>query len=125
MDYLSAQDVIFIHDSILADTVEDKNLSPDRPIESAINRVADHIYYTNLKDLYEIAALYGIAIAKGHCFNNGNKRTGMLSMVVFLGLNGARLIATDEEMEELMIDIVEDRIDQSQLARWLNIHIKE
>lgn len=122
--YLSVDHVLLLHDIVLKNTIEDKNLSPDKSIDSAINRVADHVYYGGLEDLYEIATLYGIAISKGHCFNNGNKRTGMLSMVVFLSINGVHMKASDQEIEDLMVDIVEDRISQEEVAQWLRINAK-
>ncbi len=73
--YLTAKDVLFYHDIILKDTVEDQGIAPHTSIESALHRIDHHITYDDLDDIYEIAALYGVAIAKGHCFNNGNKRT--------------------------------------------------
>lgn len=74
--YLTIEQVLSIHLQILHNTQEDRGLSPDMSLESALNRIDDHVYYTGLNNVYEIAALYAIAIAKGHCFSNGNKRTG-------------------------------------------------
>lgn len=122
--YLSVENVLSIHEKILKDTVEDKGLSPDKSIDSALNRVSDHVYYADLQDIYEIAALYAIAIAKGHCFNNGNKRTGMVSMVVFLLINGIELNADNKEIEDKIVEVVENHVNQSDLAHWLKNHVK-
>lgn len=92
-------------------------------LESALNRIDDYIYYTGLNDVYEIAALYAIAIAKGHCFNNGNKRTGMVSMIVFLFINNIHLHADNREIEEIMVDVVENRIEQKEFAIWIRANI--
>lgn len=117
--FLTIEQVLSIHHQILKNTQEDKGLSPDMSLESALNRIDDHVYYTGLKDVYELAALYAIAIAKGHCFHNGNKRTGMVSMIVFLFINNILLNADNRDIEEVMIDIVEDRIEQKELAKWI------
>lgn len=93
-------------------------------IDSAINRIDDHVYYSGLNDIFEIAALYAIAIAKGHCFNNGNKRTAMVSMVVFLFTNNIFIECDNTEIENLMVDIVEDKIDQTELSNWLRSHVQ-
>ncbi|EHH1079224.1 type II toxin-antitoxin system death-on-curing family toxin [Vibrio parahaemolyticus] len=44
----------------------------------ALGRIDDHIYYNDLNEVYDIAALYIEAIAKGHCFADANKRTSLV-----------------------------------------------
>lgn len=122
--YLTIEQVLSIHLQILHNTQEDKELSPGMSLESALNRIDDHVYYTGLNDVFEIAALYAIAIAKGHCFNNGNKRTGMVSMIVFLLINNIFLHADNRDIVEVMVDIVEDRIEQNELAKWIKSNTK-
>src|SRR5688500_6112930 len=51
-------------------------------------------------DLFRLAAAYCMGI-KNHPFIDGNKRTGILSAVVFLGLNGVEV-----NFDEAMIVIV-------------------
>ena len=121
--FLTLEQVLSIHLQILQNTQEDKGLAPDMSLESALNRIDDYIYYTGLNDVYEIAALYAIAIAKGHCFNNGNKRTGMVSMIVFLFINNIHLHADNREIEEIMVDVVENRIEQKEFAIWIRANI--
>lgn len=125
IQYLTIDDVLRFHLKVLENTVEDAGISPDMSLGSALNRIDDHVYYTGLNDLFEIAALYAIAIAKGHCFQNGNKRTGMVSMASFLFLNGIDLNADDKEIEDIMVDVVEDKITQQQLAQWLKANSEE
>lgn len=117
--FLSVTDVLYIHERILRDTLEDKNLAKHTSIESAINRITDHVYYNNLNNIYEIGALYATAIAKGHCFNNGNKRTAMVSMIVFLLVNGIEVNADNQEIEDKIVELVEDKINQYELSLWI------
>ncbi|MBR7551053.1 Fic family protein [Mycobacterium tuberculosis] len=42
-------------------------------MESVLNRIDQQMYYTNVSDIFEIAAWFGIAISKGHAFVDGNK----------------------------------------------------
>jgi death-on-curing protein len=44
-------------------------------VEAALNRVANHAHYAGLDDVFGIAATYAEAIARGHVFNDANKRT--------------------------------------------------
>ena len=48
-------------------------------------------------DVFRLAAAYCMGIVKNHPFIDGNRRTGILSAVVFLGLNGVE-VNFDEAM---------------------------
>lgn len=60
-------------------------------VEAAISRVANHAYYNGLNDVYGIAALYAQAIARGHVFNDANKRTGLTCALTYLQSQGIRI----------------------------------
>ncbi len=122
--YLTAKDVLFYHDIILKDTVEDQGIAPHTSIESALHRIDHHITYDDLDDIYEIAALYGVAIAKGHCFNNGNKRTALVSMLSFLLINNIEIDVGNDIIEELMVEIATDQMDRMQVTAWLKKYTK-
>lgn len=47
--------------------------------------------YEGIDDLYALAAMYSIAIARGHVFTDGNKRASMNCAVLFLLRNGVKL----------------------------------
>jgi death-on-curing family protein len=38
----------------------------------------NRILYAELDDIFDIAAMYAVAIARGHVFNDANKRTAHL-----------------------------------------------
>lgn len=50
-------------------------------------------------DLFDLAAVYLIHIAKGHAFTDGNKRTAYLVALVFLDVNGIHLMQPENEIE--------------------------
>jgi len=51
------------------------------------------------------AALLAWVIIDGHVFYDGCKRTGMSAMEVFLHENGARLLATNDEVVEIALEL--------------------
>ncbi len=71
------------------------------------------------------AAALAWGIARGHPFADGNKRTAFLSMYVFLGLNGLRIVATEPEAVELMLDVAAGEMNEAGLAHWLRRHVEE
>ena len=53
---------------------------------------------------------------------DGNKRLGWLSTKVFLAFNGQRLIATADQGERFMLDLVAGHAEISAIADWLESH---
>ncbi|PRF31372.1 hypothetical protein C6Q21_18465 [Burkholderia multivorans] len=43
-------------------------------VDAALARVENHAIYNGINDVFGIAAMYTVAIARGHVFNDGNKR---------------------------------------------------
>lgn len=85
-------------------------------------RVDNRIAYGMTNDLFEIAALYAMAISQGHCFNDANKRTAHQSMDAFLDLNGIQITWAAEEVGQKIIALAQGRIDDGDLADWLRAH---
>jgi death-on-curing protein len=70
------------------------------------------------------AAAYGVGVTMNHPFRDGNKRAGFLAMVVFAGLNGRDLRATDAEVVTVMFGLAAGQITEAQLAAWLRPRLK-
>lgn len=119
--FIDETDIIDIHEVVIENSPfkEDIGFAPDTSLESALHRVYNHITYNGEEDLYVLAALYGISICKGHVFLAGNKRTAMVTMGNFLLLNGIELTASQADVEQVMVDIAEDRITHEELVEWL------
>ena len=61
------------------------------------------------KDKYPTVAMASAAllhsIVLNHAFHNGNKRTALVSTLVFADRNGYRLAATEEELYDLLLEV--------------------
>jgi death-on-curing protein len=101
-----------------ADGIRDRGL-----LESALARPINKFAYgeTNIAAL---AAAYGFGIARNHAFVDGNKRTALASMFVFLGLNGIDLDATQEEATAIVLGLAAGEIPEEVLANWIADHMK-
>lgn len=71
-----------------------------------------------------LKSLYGIAIAKGHAFVDGNKRTGLAVMLTFLEIQGVT-IKEKTGLDDLMVDIVESQDDHNILAQKVSDFLYE
>jgi death-on-curing protein len=80
-------------------------------------------HYEPQSDLATSAAAYGRGRVTSHPYRDGNKRIAFLAMVVFLGLNGADLEATQEEVVTTMLAAAAGQLTESQLADWVRDHL--
>ena len=119
---LTAEAVLEIHDDVLAESGGLPGLCPDKSLDAALYRVENHAFYGGVTGLFDIAALYGIAIARGHVFNDANKRTALLSMITFLDLNGFELIAPSDQVVDVMVAVAKDGMSMAELSLWLKTH---
>jgi len=87
-------------------------------LESALARPINKFAYGE-SDLAALAAAYGFGIARNHPFIDGNKRTALASMIVFIGLNGVELDATQEQATAIMLSLAAGEIDEDILTRWI------
>ncbi|MDT7128818.1 type II toxin-antitoxin system death-on-curing family toxin [Citrobacter braakii] len=85
--FLSAERVIQIHDYQLAEHGGLPGYRDFGAISSIVARVENTHLYNGVEDLFSLASNYLIAISRGHGFNDANKRTALLSALVFLELN--------------------------------------
>lgn len=101
-----------------ADGIRDRGL-----LESALARPINKFAYGET-GLAVLAAAYGFGIARNHPFIDGNKRTALASMIVFLGLNGIDLDATQEEATAIILGLAAGEIPEEILANWIADHMK-
>ncbi|SAL67752.1 death-on-curing family protein [Caballeronia udeis] len=115
---IDAQQVIEIHDLILQ---QEPGLAGGHgvgPLEGALARVASRMLYGQLSDVFDIAAMYAVALARGHVFNDANKRTALVTALTYLALQGYDVPRSDV-LEDIMVDVAEGTLDESGLATLL------
>ena len=114
------QDIYELHNQleesfILSSGVRDENL-----LASAVNTPFQTFMGNDLyPSIYDKAAQLCYGIVKNHPFTDGNKRTALHSMYVYLIINGFDIIATQQEVEDLIIDVAAGNMRNVELAQWL------
>ncbi len=71
------------------------------------------------EDLFMMAAAYLFPITKNHPFVDGNKRAGLATMILFLNLNGIKLVAGKDELTDLVLAVAQSQADKEQIATFL------
>ncbi|MEX6293269.1 type II toxin-antitoxin system death-on-curing family toxin [Proteus mirabilis] len=119
MIWVSAQEVIAFHDCILQRFPGVAGMSDPGRAEALIYRVQNRKHYEGITDVFELAATYWVAIARGHIFNDGNKRTAFFVTMTFLYRNGIRIRDTGNMLENLTVEAATGEKTVDQLAKHL------
>lgn len=100
---------------ILSSGIRDENL-----LASAVNTPFQTFMGNDLyPSLYDKAAQLCYGIANNHPFIDGNKRTALHSMYVYLIINGFDITASQQEVENLIINVAAGNMTNVELAQWL------
>ena len=117
--YLTYQQVIFIHDDLLKNFgglfgIRDKNL-----LLSALEM--PKVAFGNKKihpSIFEKAAAYLYHLVQNHPFNDGNKRTAYVVVLVFLEINHATIKFKIDDLEQIVLDVANGKLNKIQLAHF-------
>jgi death-on-curing protein len=110
--------LIMLHDESLVTHGGASGVRDEGLLDSALNRAPNLAMYGN-PDFAELAASYGLGLAKNHAFVDGNKRVAFLSVGLFLGLNGYRLNATQVDATLTMLAVAAGDTDEVTFAHWI------
>lgn len=96
-------------------------LNPGSDLDGALNRPKGYFHYQGVRSLYELAALYAVALVEAHAFQDGNKRTALLSIRAFLRANNMDFDygSYDEEAAEMMTGIATGEVERDELIDWI------
>ena len=117
---LTVEDIYELHREledafVLSSGVRDKNL-----LASAVNIPFQTFMGNDLyPSIYDKAAQLCYGIANNHPFTDGNKRTALHSMYVYLIINGIDITASQQEVENLIINVAAGNMTNVELAYWL------
>lgn len=88
-------------------------------LSSALARPRNKRAYGASSSIFELAAAYGVGIARNHPFVDGNKRIALAVVYVFLERNGYRLEAPEVDAVEAMLTIAARKWTEKELSAWL------
>ncbi len=71
----------------------------------------------------EKAVRLAYALISNHAFVDGNKRVGVLAMLMTLCLNGVALQYTQQELIYLGIGAASGKVGYEKILRWIRYHV--
>lgn len=70
------------------------------------------------------------SVATNHGFIDGNKRTAFILLILLVNRSGYRLVPagrenTGDAIEQMIVDVVNHRLNRRQLIDWLKLRIRK
>jgi len=122
---LSIAHVCTMHDMLIRETGGMAGMRDQALLESAIHASFQTFDGAELyASLHEKVAQLGFGLMSNHPFVDGNKRVGMLAMMVFLEINGVEIQCTDQEIIDTGLALASGQVSKDQLLAWIMNHLK-
>jgi death-on-curing protein len=123
MKRLSLETIVAMHGELIAQTgglggVRDANML-DASVNSPFHTFDGQNLYPTIQAM---AARLAFSLIKNHPFLDGNKRIGVLAMLVFLEMNGLPVTCTNDELAAVGLGLAESAIDEAGLVEWIISH---
>jgi len=119
--WLTRQIIVAIHDEQLTIHGGASGLRDEGMLESALDRPKNrkNRWAYEQADLPELAAAYAFGIARNHQFVDGNKRTSLLALYTFLGVNDIDFIVPEAEAAAIILALAAGEVNEEGLTRWI------
>lgn len=123
MIFLTVDEIKRLHTKLTAKTGGSDGLRDEGLLESPVyGAYAEHFGEAAYPTLEEKAARLMYALAKNHPFVDGNKRIGVLVMLVTLRLNGVHLRFTQAELTRLGLGAADGSADYGAILGFIREH---
>jgi death on curing protein len=117
--YLSAEQVLFLHDRLIEETGGEHGVRDLGGLESALARpqaaFGDTEFYP---DIFAKAAVLMDGLTRNHAFIDGNKRISISTAVLFLQVNSYRLTASNPQLEQFTMYVTTMKPSIDEIADW-------
>ena len=70
-------------------------------------------------DIYDKAVRYLFGFATNQVFIDGNKRTAVMTMLVFLSINGVEIDVTNDDLIRLGLEVANGNLKESDVKAFL------
>ena len=125
MKYLTPEQVLFIHARLIEETGGAHGVRDLGALLSALGRPQASFEGQDLyPSLEHKGAALMLSLIQNHPFVDGNKRTGVAALGLFLALNGHRLVADNADLVALALGVARSQYGLEDVVAWLRPRIR-
>ncbi|MHC4108633.1 MAG: type II toxin-antitoxin system death-on-curing family toxin [Planctomycetota bacterium] len=122
--FLSVDDVLAIHEDTIKHEGGRAGLRNPGLLESAVTMPQQQSEGKYLHaTVAAMAAAYLFHIAANHPFLDGNKRTTVLTALVFLDINGVKKLPPPTRLEKVTVAVAAGEMGKAELTEWMASHV--
>lgn len=130
MKYLSKAQIIAINknqiDVFGGNFVPPHNLLHEENLDYLLDAVEAEMFGEPIyPEIHQKAALYFFNIVSNHVFQDGNKRTGLQSAMIFLLLNGYSIDLNDNELIQFTLSVASGEKTLEEVQAWIKAHMQK
>lgn len=118
LQFLSVNDVLALHEQVVARFGGSAGVRDMGLLQSAVHRPMQAASYADLS-APEAASLLAQGIIKNHAFLDGNKRSGLFSLVVMLDQNGYDFEAEAPDIVFAIKGLAAGDLSPDQFTQWV------
>lgn len=123
--WLTAKAVLAIHEEVIVRYGGVSGLRDDGLLESGVARPQNLAAYEQKISVASLSAAYAWGLLRNHPFVDGNKRTALAAMVVFLELNGWELGCSEAEETGMVLRAAAGEITERAWTEWVRRSTKK
>ena len=123
--YLTAEQVLFLHSRLIAETGGGHGLRDLGMLLSALGRPQGTFDGKDLySDLFSKTAALMDSLVRNHPFVDGNKRTAITAAALFLRINGFQLVVENNEMVRFTLACAQSQLSLDEITDWFKRYSK-
>ena len=117
--WLNADDIRYFHEQLIEEQGGLAGPPNEGALDSTLARPQQRLHYEPETNIATLAASYAFGLAQNHCFPDGNKRIALVSIDVFLQVNGYELIADEADAVLVIHELASGELSEEDLKRWI------
>ena len=117
--WLDIADVLLFHQQSLEEHGGLAGKPFEGKLETTLARPQNLLAYNPEATVFQLAASYGFGFARHHCFPDGNKRLALISIDVFLQINGYELCSDEADAVAVIRELASGEISEADIAIWI------
>lgn len=123
MIIISKEQIIELHKQLINETGGSHGIRDEGLLDSACNAPFQQFDKQELyPTIQQKAARLAYGIIQNHPFVDGNKRSGVHTMLILLELNGIELTYTQKELYTIILSVASGTAESSTLTEWILEH---
>ncbi len=125
MKHLTPEQVLFIHARLIEETGGAHGVRDLGALLAALGRPRASFEGQDLyPSLEHKGAALMLSLIQNHPFVDGNKRTGVAALGLFLALNGHRLVADNADLVALALGVARSQYGLEDVVAWLRPRVQ-